>query len=80
MGRYCLFAGDNYYPQGGIHDMEMTGNDLDKVISYYNQNVKMTRGFRTVSGYYDWGHVVDTLDMSTVAESTNADTMYRRNL
>jgi hypothetical protein len=50
MKRYWLFAGENYYPSGGIYDFRYCFDTTEEAIDYINNN---TRSF-------DWAHVVDS--------------------
>jgi len=50
--RYWLFAGDCYYPQGGMDDFKGDFDTISEAKNFY------------VSGYeknlHDWGHILDT--------------------
>ena len=48
MKRYLLFAGEQYYPDGGWHDF---------IGSY--ETVQQAQGKARADGY-DWWHIVDT--------------------
>ena len=45
--RYLLFAGDHYYPAGGVHDLVGSYESLDEAIN-------ITKEYN-----YDWAHVWD---------------------
>jgi hypothetical protein len=47
MKRYLLFAGDNFYPEGGWNDYCGSFDTIDEAIDYLNGNV------------VDWWHIVD---------------------
>ena len=54
--RFWLFAGDKYYPLGGIHDFVGDFDNKDDAI-------------RAVTGRdIDWWHIVDTQNRKIVAE------------
>lgn len=55
--RYLLFAGYNYYPNGGWHDCKESFLSLDDVFNYLNNN--------NIDGC-DWWHVVDLIDNKIV--------------
>lgn len=67
MKSYLLFAGDNYYPGGGINDYQGDFDSFDEAKKFFE------------SGYYpswdaekechrnwDWFQIVQSSDMSTV--------------
>ena len=56
MKRYMLFAGDCYYPSGGMEDFVMSSNVLDVLMTYASKNI--------ASGA--WYHIYDTVDMTFI--------------
>ena len=57
--RFLVFAGDNYYPNGGWHDFSESFDDM-------NTAVEFARNVRT--GNYDWSHVLDSERQKVIAE------------
>lgn len=60
MKRYWIFAGDNYYPNGGIGDFMRSFDDVDETIAFLKNN--------TVR--YDWAHIVDTQSLAFPEDSS----------
>lgn len=50
MQRYWLFAGSNFYPNGGMSDFVISMDDLEDVKSY----IKIMKTFQ-------WAHIYDSL-------------------
>ena len=48
---FLLFAGDNYYPEGGWHDFQGAFASIEDAEEYF-------RHFRTQECRFDWGHIV----------------------
>jgi hypothetical protein len=53
--RYVLFAGQNYYPDGGWYDMEGMSDDIDSLADAVKRLSDI-----------DWWHIVDMDTMETV--------------
>lgn len=47
MKRFLLFAGADYYPQGGWSDLIQTFNSKEEALEYYATTT------------YDWFHIID---------------------
>ena len=64
MKRYLLFAGDTYYPRGGMRDLKGDFEYLTeaKLAAAEGESMIGNEG----SGY-DWWHVFDTQEMCVVA-------------
>jgi len=62
MKRYLLFAGDTYYPHGGMHDLRGDFFTAEGAVSQAQKGEPMV----AVSGY-DWWHVIDTETWLVVA-------------
>jgi hypothetical protein len=58
MKNYALFAGSNYYPAGGIHDLVSCFETLEDAIDVIAQRAD-----------YDWWHIVNVATKSIVASS-----------
>lgn len=48
MKRYLLFAGDNYYPEGGWHDLKLESDDLESLKLFAETK------------NWNWMHIADT--------------------
>lgn len=57
MNRYLLFAGNDYYPDGGWHDFKGSFHTLDGAEAAYRD--WQARPYDE-GGTGEWGHVVDT--------------------
>lgn len=57
MKRYLLFAGNDYYPSGGWHDLKASFDDRPTD----DQIVQLTRE-------YDWWDLVDLIEFRVVAD------------
>lgn len=55
MKKYLLFAGDNYYPNGGFDDIKMSGNSIKECIAYYDTYIKQFSFGHSCT----WGHIID---------------------
>ena len=55
-----LFAGDDYYPSGGIGDFVMVGTEQECLAKY--QRMAMTM-LESNMGLCDWGQIVDHATM-----------------
>jgi len=64
--RYALFAGDNYYPTGGIRDLINFYETVEEAKAEAMREAKNV--FRSVY-IYDWAHVYDMETREKVAES-----------
>jgi hypothetical protein len=51
--RYALFAGDNYYPCGGLRDLKGRFETLEDARVYVTTHL-------SYGEFYDWWHIVDT--------------------
>lgn len=52
--RYALFAGDNYYPAGGIEDLR------GRFATHFEAQQAFDAGWKNDGEeQYDWGHIVD---------------------
>lgn len=57
--RYFLFAGDAYYPNGGVGDIVGAFNDLE----YAKQHAEKPRkkySWSDITEPYDWANILDT--------------------
>ena len=65
MKRFYLFAGDDYYPAGGVGDYRNSFNTIDAAIDHFEAyNIKASmRGEMA----WDWYQVVDSHNMNVVA-------------
>lgn len=67
--KYALFAGDQYYPLGGIFDFRGFYDTVEKAAA------AGSHGSADVHGYfvheYDWYHVVDMSTMEIVSRGSN---------
>ncbi len=52
MKRYWLFAGNYYYPSGGMGDFQESFEDSDLLHKYFNENRE--------DKFWDWGQILDT--------------------
>jgi len=57
MRRYALFAGSNYYPEGGWHDRQGYFSSPDKALAWLASSPK----------FFDWYHIIDLRTGSFVA-------------
>ena len=57
MNRYMLFAGNKYYPSGGMQDYVASDNDSHKLMR--------------IGEGYNWAHILDTDGMMVVAYQEN---------
>lgn len=64
MKRYLLFAGDQYYPRGGMYDLRGDFDTLEEAVEVASRGEPMI----AESGY-DWWHVVDSEIMDVVART-----------
>lgn len=66
MKKYLLFAGDNYYPGGGMYDLIDSFDTIEEAII----KAKEQRPYADSSGYqcYDWYHIVDKDTMNKIKE------------
>ncbi len=60
MKRYLLFAGDYYYPVGGMEDFI---GDFSTIERAKNKGVELIKNNKA-----DWAHVYDALNMEMVDE------------
>jgi hypothetical protein len=51
--RYFLFAGDNYYPDGGWDDFKSMSDDIEEL--------------KNSTGGWDWAHIIDSTTGRRVA-------------
>lgn len=70
--KFALFAGENYYPQGGWHDLDTVADDLEFLYSRIRIVTKSSYGdvdpddpqfviaFDDGFANIDWWHIVDT--------------------
>lgn len=54
--RYLLFAGHDYYPDGGIDDLRHQADTIDELKQYFKDNHRDISGHSYTS---NWGHIVD---------------------
>jgi hypothetical protein len=52
MKRYLLFAGDDYYPQGGFIDFKKDFDTFKEALDYYDKEV-------LIPDSCDWAHIYD---------------------
>jgi hypothetical protein len=57
--RFMLFAGDNYYPRGGMNDCKRSDSDLDSLVDYARVEFTQEKDC--------WWHVYDVEVMEIVA-------------
>lgn len=55
MKRFILFAGDNYYPGGGMSDMVTSFDDLQEAKRHWDQDQAQAYEYDR----HDWGHILD---------------------
>lgn len=82
--KYLIFAGDEYYPGGGWHDLYGATNSfedaqkiyydiVDKSKNIYQpENLDLSENYDQIKndiGGYDWVHVVDTANNIIILES-----------
>jgi hypothetical protein len=46
---FLLFAGSEYYPSGGWHDLVGAFSTMEEAMTYYDEKLK----------HYGWAHVVE---------------------
>jgi hypothetical protein len=61
---YLLFAGDNYYPQGGWRDIQGIFLSIESAKEQFNQPKYW--GDSESPPKYEWGHIVDTRTMDVI--------------
>jgi 3-hydroxyacyl-CoA dehydrogenase len=59
MNRFLVFAGDFYYPRGGMHDFDSSYDTVDKAVEYC---------LGLPYGLYDWAHIVDYINADVTDE------------
>lgn len=75
MKAYILFAGQRYYPQGGMDDYKGSFDSVDDAITAVEKNNKQYDDYwNDVEGAehtirWEWWHVVQTSDMTCVTDS-----------
>lgn len=57
MKRFMLFAGENYYPCGGMEDFKGSFDTYEEAEEYVNTKNK---GVQMDGWGWDWAHVYDT--------------------
>ena len=60
MKRYILFAGKNYYPNGGMHDFVDSFDTATEAAKKYNNGADRI---------YQWYHIYDTQKSSIIFDS-----------
>ena len=63
--RYILFAGDAYYPNGGVNDIVATSNDLEYIKAHAEKPRKMYSWSDDLTAPYDWANILDTETLHT---------------
>lgn len=79
MKKYLLFAGDNYYPDGGLLDYKGDFDTVEDAIEWARKNYKKIGNEGLVQKKYidQWGHVVRSVDMSIVREWSRSGDVFR---
>ena len=76
--RYLIFAGFQYYPEGGWEDYYDGTNSLDDAKDIYYKVLEKSSNLipdedydweKNPKGYYDWIHVVDTANDTIILNS-----------
>lgn len=60
MKQYLLFAGNDYYPNGGAEDLVGLYENLDDALEAHNQTIYEYEG--------GWAHVYSLVEMRIIAE------------
>lgn len=58
--KYIIFAGDNYYPLGGIKDIKGSTNFLVKALIMFDHQIRNCN--------YDWVQLVEVKTLTIVKE------------
>lgn len=66
MNRYFLFAGHNYYPQGGWEDFKGSFSTVNEAHGYELELYKIS--IVEASGCGWWWHIVDSTRLSIIEE------------
>ena len=63
MERYLVFAGEQWYPMGGMTDLQESGNDLQALINKYDRLTIWDKGLhgKMDKEKYDWCHIYDAM-------------------
>lgn len=56
---YFLFAGNDYYPEGGMHDMIASFETEEEAQKYYHENNVDNDRLRYSGTKWDWYHIVN---------------------
>lgn len=66
MKEYLLFAGNNYYPGGGMDDYIGAYTDIEEAMQEANRKEGILGNKRNV---YDWWHIANRTTMEVVVHS-----------
>ena len=68
--RYWVFAGDFYYPEGGISDLHATFDDFESACDYVDDFLRQWKeDFKCAPDQFDiWFHIFDTVTNKIVKE------------
>ena len=72
--KYLLFAGNTYYPQGGMHDLKYSAATIDECKKYFVENAEEISNGTYIN---NWCHIVDASNLNIVVtgelESVQSD-------
>ena len=76
--RYILFAGDAYYPSGGVNDIVATFNDLEYAKEHAEKPRKRYPEFMSEAWteHYDWANILDTETLYTYRRQGSSPESY----
>lgn len=57
--RYWIFAGENYYPSGGIEDWKDSYEELEEAKTGLKNIMENPDQRYNICSRYDWGYIVD---------------------
>lgn len=72
MKAYLLFAGNNYYPAGGIQDYQGDFDSIDEAVAFFENGYHNDWDEDKLNKCeWDWWQIVLSADMSLVTDSWN---------
>ena len=60
MTKYWYYAGDYYYPQGGIDNLKGVFNTLGEAQAKRDEDIKIKS--QRLNSYYDWWRIIEVAD------------------
>ncbi|AXH71174.1 hypothetical protein BSP38_132 [Bacillus phage BSP38] len=75
--RYLLFRYSNYYPSGGLHDVDLAFDNFEEFENWYKENIDRLYGEYTELFDFEKREIIyedkDTVDLDKVRELLKGD-------